>query len=373
MATMNGTQELLGLCWNATAGRNEETLNNLQRWLHENQCNEQIIKEAALCTTSKGMYRWNALHVLLQSHPPANVIELLVQHAAETVRMQDTEGLLPLHHACWNGASLEIIRLLVRAYPESVQVADNIGTLPIHCACYRGSSLQVLTLLMEAFPRSVTMKDNFGWLPLHWACYRGASLDVLNVLIQAFPGSIDIEVNNKRPSVYFKESAQHENSSVGKSLLHLAIASAYSAHLVKLLLESFPESSMTRDENGKTPLHHACATVNSMDVIMVLANANSEELYKAADNHGRTPSNLLYPAASRRDTTGRVPLHHQAAVSKFFTIPSLLLLFSAYPESISEPDNLKMLPFHHACLNSSLPLDVLMYFLKLYPESIKSQ
>jgi len=232
MNSIGRTHELLGLCWNATAGRNEETLNSLQRWFHENRSNGKLIRDAALCTTSKGTYNWNPLHVLLQSHPPANVIEILVQQAAETVRMQDTEGLLPLHHACWNGASPEIISLLVRAYPESVQVADKMGTLPIHCACYRGSSLQVLTLLIEAFPRSVTMKDNFGWLPLHWACYRGASLDILNLLIQSFPGSIDVEVNNKRPSVYLRESAQHDNTSVaGKSLLHMAIASSYSAHL----------------------------------------------------------------------------------------------------------------------------------------------
>lgn len=377
MACNNRTREheLLGLCWNAIAGRNEDTLNDLRQWFYDNQNNKELIKDAAVYTTSKGINNWTPLHVILQSRPPADVIEQLIRCAAETVRMKDTEGLLPLHHACWNGASVEVVSILVKAYPEGVTVADNIGTLPIHCACYRGSSLDVLALLIHAFPHSITVKDNFGWLPLHWACYRGASLDVLNVLIDAYPDSLDIEVNNKRPSVYLKDSAKHHDDSEGKFLLHNAIASAFSVHLVKLLLESFPESSMIKDEDGKTPLHHACASenVNSMDVVMVLANANTEEIYKATDNHGRTPSNLLQPVASLRDPTGRVPLHRQAAFSKFFTVRSLILLFSAYPESIAEPDNLKMLPFHHACLNSALPLDVLMHFLKLYPESIKSQ
>ncbi len=45
-------------------------------------------------------------------------------------------------------------------------------------------------------------------------------------------------------------------------------------------------------------------------------------------------------------------------------------VFNLYlPESIQTPDNYGMLPFHHACLNEALSLEVLMLFVSLLPEN----
>ncbi len=65
------------------------------------------------------------------------------------------------------------------------------------------------------------------------------------------------------------------------------------------------------------------------------------------------------------------PSHHLAASSDCFTKKSLLLFFNSYPEGIRAPDINGMLPFHHACLNQAIPLEVLMLFVSLYPEAVK--
>jgi len=243
----------------------------------------------------------------------------------------------------------------------------------------------LISLLLDAFPRSVQVRDNFGWLPLHWACYRGAPLDVLNLLVEKYPESLHIKVSDKKPSQFLRQCVNHDDADDNMSfatkgkqymfLLHRAAAGRYSVHLVKLLLEAFPNSCMIQDSNGMVPLHHACvnALPESMDVVMVLLHAannnNSDTILTWKDNQGRTPSQLLQSIASQRDKNGKLILHHQASKG-FFTAKSLILLFRAHPASIVSPDNLDMLPFHHACLNTTSSLELLMLFLKLNPETI---
>jgi hypothetical protein len=72
---------------------------------------------------------------------------------------------------------------------------------------------------------------------------------------------------------------------------------------VKLVAVAFPESCMVEDENGMASLHHACAnaaTAYSFDVAMTLLEVNPESS-TIADNHGRTPAQILKQFASQRD------------------------------------------------------------------------
>lgn len=62
-----------------------------------------------------------------------DLIQLLVEHAPETVRVAAvSDGLLPLHDACrCESVSLETVQLLVWHYPQATRTRDNEGRLPI--------------------------------------------------------------------------------------------------------------------------------------------------------------------------------------------------------------------------------------------------
>jgi ankyrin repeat protein len=144
--------------------------------------------------------------------------------------------------------------------------------------------------------------------------------------------------------------------------LHEAVISGFSFHLIKLLLQAFPESCVTQDASGMTPLHYACsksAEFISINVVMLLFDTNPV-CCAIINNNGKTAFELLSERASREDQNGMLLLHHIAASSKIFTVRSLFFLLKVY----------RMLPFHHACFNKSSSLDILMSFIQLQPESI---
>ena len=336
----NTTRELFDLCYNADSRENEKAWRQLRQWLSFYQNDKQRFKEAAAYPNT---FNWTPLHVLVSRSPPLDVVETLVKHAPETLRMKTVEGDLPLHIACGQRASPEIIKILVAAYPESVRVTNNAGGLP-----------------------------------LHFVCYNRHSLDVLNLLLQVYPESIRVECvtrtgENLQPSEILKNKNQFDSENENERIffLHQAVADGLSVHLVKLLIEAFPDSCTIHDSNGMIPLHHALKIqrANWVDIAALLLTA-SPKSETIEDSNGVTPSQLLKQAASRKDDNGKLLLHHQATGPKGFTENSLMMLFRANPEAVALPDNKGMLPFFHACLNKASSLETLMLFVKLYPESI---
>jgi ankyrin repeat protein len=374
--------ELYDLCVAVDEDNEEESWNNIRQWLSCNKGHKKWFKAAACY---QGKAKSTPLHtIVMTSPPPLDVVETLIKHAPETAQIRERGGGLPLHWACWysvGGASLEIVRALVKAYPESVKMQDKRGWLPIHTfmctCCYFDNSLETVRALVKAYPESVTMQDKRGWLPIHHLCDSVASLEVLNFIVEAYPESIDIEtIDNRRPSdilrAWIEKSGDAFNNDEAHDYcfaLHRASAGGFSVNLVKLLFQAFPESCMIKDANGMIPLHHACSnnTADLLDIVIVLLEASPPESSTVTDKQGRTPSQILKPVASHKDERGMLLLHHLAAHSKSFSANFLNLLISAYPQSIAVPDNHGMLPFHHACLNTALSLDVLMLFVKSNP------
>jgi len=330
MGKKKGNRELYDLCWNAR-GDNEDSLTTLRQCLNRNKNNVIFFKEAA---SYKGEHRWTPLHWILFKRLPIDIVEILIQHAPETLRITNDMGKLPLHVAC-HGGSLDLIRVLMNANPGSIQARDRIGDLPLHFSCHSGASLEVLNLLIEAYPESIHEKNTY----MH------------------------------KPSQILNRWAHRTGGNLHMSFLHDAVIRDFSVHLIQLLLEAFPESGMVQDENGMTPLHHAC-TNNSMDVVIALLNANPESS-TVTDSHGRTPSQLLKDAfLTTRDESGRHILHHQAARCGGLAATSLTFWLDVYSEGIEITDIYGMLPFHYACLNEDSSLEVLMMFVQFNPESI---
>jgi len=134
--------------------------------------------------------------------------------------------------------------------------------------------------------------------------------------------------------------------------------------VVKLLVHAFPESCKMLDRYGRAPLHYACSIFESVDIVMALFDA-APEIATTKDKWGRTPIAVLMPVAKSRDENGMLPLHFQAAHSKFLTVSFVKFLIAAYPDSIDVRDNRGMLPFQYTFLNKSLSVDVLMYFVEM--------
>lgn len=344
------TNELYDLVKNGDLNPTEESVRKLRHWLNSSRNTTAGVSEQAVY---QGDYKNTPLHVVLNGNLPADVVNLLIECAPETLGMKNKSGSLPLHCACNSGVSLDIIRTMVKVYPEGIKIEDNYGWLPIHFACWSTAGLDVLNFLLEVHPRSINKKDRFNRRPSdifkRWICIKS-----------------DDSEDDETSTNY----SRHRT----KLLLHDAIITGFSIHLVKFLIEAFPESCTVQDDNGMIPLHYACSNValRSMDVVAALLNVYTEGS-TVRDNQGRTPLQLMKPFASVIDKNGMLPIHHQAATgsSDSFTVDSLQFLVHAYPASIMIADGHGMLPWHHACLNRNSSIDLLLLFLKLYPESIR--
>jgi ankyrin repeat protein len=196
------------------------------------------------------------------------------------------------------------------------------------------------------------------------------------LLVSAFPEGADIKDggSKRRPSEWLKEGAKCNYGNNYKFLLHKAAAGRFSRHLVKLLLQAFPESIKEIDRNGLAPLHYAClkkAADISIDVVLSLLAAHPSA-FTMPNPGGKSPHHLIMEATCKKDENGMVLLHHVAGCTKDLSVNALDFLVHINPDSVLLPDRNQMLPFHHACLNSTSSLDVILRFIQLYPEGIFS-
>jgi ankyrin repeat protein len=159
--------------------------------------------------------------------------------------------------------------------------------------------------------------------------------------------------------------------------LHTAIKKfpSFSLPLIKFLVASLPWFLLKQDEYGRTPLHIACDfpyVIRRRDVISVLLNRVRSCAF-IEDHDGNTPSQLLRRTARLNSVDGSLEMHVLAKQEKYpHTTHTFNLWFRAYPDHLKSPDDFGMLPFHYACLNPSLPVDILMLFVQSNPECVET-
>ena len=195
---------------------------------------------------------------------------------------------------------------------------------------------------------------------------------IAQALISASPDSIKIEDND------------------GRLPLHRACWSGASLNVLNFLIESYPEGidhlnkkeetpldilkknkyAEETDDNGMLRLHHVCINGYSLHLVHFLIQAYPEST-TVQDNDGNTPLQYLTKTASRVDKKGMLLLHREAARVRGLNVEILPILFQANPEAIRLQDNSGLIPIHHASLNQVSSLDALMLLVKLYPESIE--
>ena len=350
-------QQLLVLCNRFAAEEYEESITDLRRWIDENRSDDMFFRKAA--GYSRGGI--TPLHSLsLSSNPPLDVVQALIAHAPETLKIQGNRYKnLPLHCLCQYcdcDDFLEIVKAMVAAYPDCVTIKNRRGRLPIHevCNCSDNISnldrkLQILDFLIEVFPESILVKDEDNITPSQ----------VLQFSIEYYLEENGNDIQNKNEHMF---------------LLHQVTAGEFSFDLFKFFLEAFPESCKLQDGNGMTPLHHACINCEHerhISIVFILVS-QSPMSCNVKDNYGRTPAQLFRKEASLEYENGKLAMHNLAKeTDKDGRLCSLLLfLFQSFPEGVSMPDNSGMLPFHYAALNEASSVEFVMHLIRWYPECV---
>ena len=219
----------------------EMTYERVRNWLRRHT--NLRIRQVAIAV--RGNNDATPLHNVCKLHnPPADIIEAFIEAVPEAAGWVDTHGWLPLHHACANGASGEVLRTLTEAYPEGKTKQDSQNRTPLHFfltqRCDNANTMaDNMALLLDTGAAELT--DVGGMLPMHYACAYGVSPIVLLVLAQVFPESLVTRENK------------------GRTPMHLAMVNAHREAIpgvIRFLLESCgPEICNVRDYDGYLPLH----------------------------------------------------------------------------------------------------------------------
>jgi len=164
------------------------------------------------------------LHQVIAGEFSYDLVTFLIEAFPESCKLQDGNGMTPLHHACINCKKegfIPIVYMLVYRSPESCVVKDNLGRTPAQlfrkeasykfekrgellmhdlerCAKSRGEfnwgefDCIVLSFLVQSYPESVSMSDNNGMLPFHYAALNEASpVEFVMQLIRLYPECVN--------------------------------------------------------------------------------------------------------------------------------------------------------------------------------------
>ena len=227
----------------------------------------------------------------------------------------DDDDLTPIHLAAQKGAHQVLEFLLAKTLeygirPEvALSFLDEENRTPTQFAVESGST-KVLELLLK-YGASPTLTKGDHLPPLHMACYQG-KLDIVTAMLQMCGSAI-----------------LHSRDQEGKTALHHSTASIRSKELIPCLLEQGAEINAL-DNCGFTPLHTAIVAGN-LEAVKELLQKGSDPTLKT--KRGR---NALHVAVERnRDE-----------------VVKCLLLHPSGPFLISDPDKDGKIPLHYALEHS---------------------
>lgn len=175
------------------------------------------------------------------------------------------------------------------------------------CPFYIGVVPPVHTFLLSLSSVYVTVSK------LHYACANGTDIKVVQLLLNSYPDSK--LTTDKR----------------GRTPLHFALGNVENPPtpaLVKLLAGKTGESAKWPDENAMLPIHYACAYGASEEILSELIQAWEDSMTKT-------------------DAKGRTPLHFAMGNSDRPNSPNVVkMLLDLSPSCMDKVDAEKNLPLH---------------------------
>jgi hypothetical protein len=159
-----------------------------------------------------------------------NVVQMIFNAYPEAISKRDSEGGVPLHHACCFNSNLQVVKFMYDEYPDGISLAQVDGIMPIHLAASQNPSADVMRFILSNCPESAFAVDNHGWLPLHCLIdndpldMTASRIESLRMLLRAHP-----------------QAVLHKNRE-GRSALDCARLKHHCDYVIRLMLLACPEA-----------------------------------------------------------------------------------------------------------------------------------
>ena len=281
----------------------------------------------------------------------SNICQLLL--SSKVARTADDTGRYPLHWAIHLSAryyyhtknpdsekpclSIKVVQLLLDNHLEALTSPDLMGMTPLHILFEAVADHQASEWMRIS--RNKTFRGDVdlvnGGSHLHgW--YEPPS-QLVEILLKSPETGVAFLPVGERPSC-----AAHVEDTMGRLPLHIAVAVASSANVVRLLIQSHPTSLLhTTEEQLQTPLHMALSSpyttpLQTVDTIKVLLQAY------VTSRHGTFVDGRL--VLKMEDGTGRYPLHY--ACENQASLEVIRLLLTSYPKAVKFQNGMGELPVH---------------------------
>ena len=390
--------------WNAILHGSENSDNN-------NSNRNMKFKRQCRTWLRNSVQRTIALPIMLairDQNCPIEVIELLVESFPESLRLRDnSDGMLPLHWACWARQSDVVISFLCERWREAAHVYDKFGRLPIHIACEYGVPSQcgaeVINVLLHANPMSIQSVNKENKTPLDIVMeysdedeeyaprqrftgvdnYDCARAEVLAPLLQKKQllqhshslNSAAISQHQSQRSLLTSNSVR-ESSSSYNVLQWTPSTLSVSKKLHQAHLESIKLHELIEQRNWKQALDHI---KNRPDDVVVWFTSTPENII------GKESSSSKYEMVNNNSMPQHMflPIHRacRQCPPNLFVIRALL---KEYPNGIGCRDSDGMLPLHWACHgistfdtlnqvsdeNAKISVDLVRYLIKAFPGGV---
>jgi len=252
-------------------------------------------------------------------------VEVLVSVAAEPVAPQlNNAGVSPLYLAVMSG-SIQAVRAITTTCPDVSSAGPSLQNA-LHAAVFQSSKM--VDLLLEWRPSLAGEVDSDGGTPLHFASSDGDRAVVRTILRTGPPGT-----------VYKKDNLG------GLSALHVTARMGHH-HVVKDMLEAYPDAAELRGGDGGTFVHAAVREKRSKVVSLAIGKPMLRGLLDAQDRDGNAPLHLAVAAGAptvveallrkgkvRADVLnndGLTPFDLAARSTSFLTMVSLVMTLAAF-------------------------------------------
>ncbi len=315
---------------------------------------------------------------------PLEIVQRLVAAAPSALTRKDARGGLVLHYAAANRASPSVIALLLRTYPEAAAVLEDAhALLPLHLAAANRAPAAAVQLLIEANPHAccIGAVSRHGWLPLHFAIEYWQTPEVVAMILARYseaartvariPGWAGVPPHTQLPlhrALYlgqsdlvsplleaFPEAIRQPDNLHGLMPLHIAIKLSLGAHVVRKLLDAWPEAAACA-KDGLLPLHMACEC--------------STKIGGSRSLHFHEKAKLGEARANGKSTSGD---EDAGAPNNTINVDIVRVLLRANPSAVTTAGIMNgLLPLHMACAHRA-NLDVIKELVDAAPITITAR
>jgi ankyrin repeat protein len=294
-----------------------------------------------------------ALHGAAVHNIVACAVELLRSGAERNVATVD--GHTALHYACASeqGEPRDVVRALLDANPAlsgpiDINALDKNNRTALHVCALRGHNESVSLLLARG--ADGTLVDESGVTAFYSAFPLRHSYVIKSFLEAGAPG---INVGNANGETVLQWAAMYgfpqlterllnhsadvnQADNKGMSALHWAAAAGHD-DVLRVLFERGADA-LAVDKHGRSLLHHGAIGGSRLAILMALSKGANINTATAADSQltvlhlvcDRAPRGLVAELLSfgadetRRDATGRTPLHHCVKAVNEYAVEELV-------------------------------------------------